>query len=54
MTSAKYERNQEIYDLRKSGMTLQSIADKYGVTEKTIRVILQKIEDRKSFIEKSK
>lgn len=43
---AKTERNQEIYDMRKAGNTVQSIADKYGLNEKRVRTIIQNIEDR--------
>jgi DNA-binding NarL/FixJ family response regulator len=43
---AKPERNQEIYELRKSGMTIVKIAEKFAITAKRVRVILAMMEEK--------
>ena len=48
----KAERNNAIYNERKSGKTLQFIADTHGITRERVRQIVSKIDRRKDWEER--
>ena len=47
------ERNREIVDLRKSGQTVKSIAERFGISGVRVRQIIEK-QERKLRLEKAK